>query len=183
MKNRYTAGAIMSHWIQGLMILFVLATGSLVLSNMPNTIEKIGSFKMHMVLGLVILILTIVRIINIIKSPKLKPLNVSPIRAKLIKFNHISIYIVLILVGVSGILLSKSSGLGDIVFFGADAEFYSSFKDYGVGVAHGFLTKVLLFLIAMHIVGVFSYKFKTKENILKRMWFDTNKKEAKYTME
>jgi len=175
MKNKYTTSAIILHWIQGLMILFVLATGSLVLSNIPNTIEKFGAFKVHIILGLVILILTIIRIINIIKSPKLEPLNVSTFRQKLIKFNHISIYIVLILIGLSGILLSKSSGLGEMIFFGVNGEIYNSFKDYAVGVGHGILTKVLLFLIAMHIVGLFSYKFKTKENILKRMWFNTKK--------
>ena len=65
MKSRYNISAIILHWIHGLMILIILATGLLILSNMPNTIEKISSFKMHMIVGLAILFLTIIRIINI----------------------------------------------------------------------------------------------------------------------
>lgn len=171
LAKRYNNSAVILHWVSGLLILFVLATGSLVLSEMPNTLEKLNSFRVHMVLGIVITVLTIIRIVVIIKSKKLEPLKVSDFREKLIKFNHIAIYVVLLLIGLSGILLAKGSGLGEIVFFGSNAELYDSFKDYGVGMAHGFLTKVLLFLIAMHIVGVFSYKFKTKESLLKRMWF------------
>lgn len=173
MKQRYSNSAILLHLVSGLLILFVLVTGSLVLSELPNTIEKINSFRVHMILGLIITFLTIIRIVVIAKSEKLEPLKVSSFRQKLIKFNHIAIYVVLLLIGLSGILLSKTSGLGEIVFFGSDAQLYESFKDYGVGIAHGVLTKVLLFLIVMHIVGVFSYKFKTKESILQRMWFNS----------
>ncbi len=179
MSTQYNKSAIILHAVQGILILFVLATGTFVLSEMPNTIEKLSSFKVHMIVGLVVLILTIIRIINIAKHPKMEPLKISSFREKLIKFNHISIYVVLLLVGITGILLSKGSGLGEMIFFGVNIEFYDSFKDYGVGIAHAILTKVLIFLIVMHIVGVFSYKFKIKENILKRMWFNTNKKEEK----
>ncbi len=172
MSTQYNKSAIILHAVQGILILFVLATGTFVLSEMPNTIEKLSSFKIHMIVGLIILALTIVRIINILKHPKLEPLKVSSLREKLIKINHISIYIVLILVGITGILLSKGSGLNEIVFFGADMELYNSFKDYGMGIAHGILTKVLMFLIVMHIVGIISYKIKNKGNILGRMWFN-----------
>jgi len=46
-----------------------------------------------------------------------------------------------------------------------------NFKALTVGVVHGMLSKVLIALIVIHIIGVFSYMLKTKENILKRMWF------------
>jgi len=169
LNKRYNNSAVILHWVSGLLILFVLLTGTFVLSEMPNTLEKINSFRVHMILGIVITLLTIVRIIVIAKSKQLEPLKVNSFRAKLIKFNHVAIYIVLLLIGLSGVLLAKGSGLGEIVFFGLDAELYNSFKDYGAGIVHGFLTKLLLFLIAMHLVGVFSYKLKTKESILKRM--------------
>lgn len=176
LSKKYNNSAVILHWLSGLLILFVLATGSLVLSNMPNTIEKINSFQVHMILGITITLLTLIRIAVIAKSKELEPLKVSNFRAKLIKLNHIAIYVVLLLIGLSGILLAKGSGLGDIVFFGSDAELYNSFKDYGMGIVHGILTKVLIFLIVMHIVGVFSYKFKSKESILSRMWFHTKSK-------
>ena len=171
MLTKYNTGAIILHLLQGLMILFLLITGTFILSEIPNTIEKLDAFKIHMILGLTVSILTIIRIINISKHPKLEALKVSTFRDKLIKVNHILIYVVLILVGLTGILLSKGSGLGEMIFFGVENEIYNSFKDYNMGMVHGILTKVLPFLIIMHIVGVFTYKIKTKDNILRRMWF------------
>ncbi|WP_044417916.1 cytochrome b/b6 domain-containing protein [Halarcobacter anaerophilus] len=173
LNQRHKTSAVVLHWLSGVLILFVLTTGSLVLSDIPNTMEKISSFRVHMILGIAITILTIIRITVIVKSKKLEPLKVSKFRAKLIKFNHIAIYVVLLLIGLSGILLAKGSGLGEIVFFGSNTELYNSFKDYSVGIVHRVLTKVLLFLIVMHIVGILSYKFKTKECVLKRMWFSS----------
>jgi cytochrome b561 len=137
---------------------------------MPNTVEKLPNFKIHMILGFVILLLTIIRyFVN--KNQKLVPLVMSSFRQKMMNLNHTLIYLVLILVVISGVALSMGSGFGEIVFFGSEGELYKSFEEFPMGVAHSILTKVLMFLIAMHIVGVFSYILKTKENILKRMWF------------
>ncbi|RLA73638.1 MAG: hypothetical protein DRG11_07480 [Epsilonproteobacteria bacterium] len=179
MTDNYNKSAIVLHWVHGFVILLVLVTGTVVLSHMPNDIAKLDSFKIHMILGIVIFGLTIYRIINNILSHKVSPLKVSLDRQKLIKYNHIAIYVVIILVAISGILLSKGSGLGEIVLWGAQTELYKDFHDFGIGIAHSILTKILIFLIIMHIVGVVSYGIKTKENVLRRMWINTNKKDKK----
>ncbi len=170
MQNRYSKGSIVLHALQGVMLLFILLTGSLILSDMPNNVEKIGSYKIHMIVGLIIFILTFIRITFLLKSPKVEPLHVNGIRAKLIKINHILIYVVVIAMTVSGIVLSQLSGLGEIVFFGVNKAI-PNLEEFLPYFSHVILSKVLMFLIVMHIVGVFSYMFKTKENILIRMWF------------
>ncbi|RXK03341.1 cytochrome b [Halarcobacter bivalviorum] len=171
MITKYNNSAVFLHWIIGFLLIFLLITGTFVLSEIPNTLEKIGNFRIHMILGILISILSVIRIVNIIKSKKPEDLQMSKLRLKLMKINHVLIYVVVIAIGVSGILLAKSTGLGDIVFFGSNNEIYESFKDYSFGKIHGFLTKVLLFLIATHILGVVSYSIKNKINITKRMWF------------
>ncbi len=169
--TRYTSRSIILHWLSGGLLIFLLVTGTFVLSNMPNTVEKLGSLKMHMILGIIATLLSLIRIWVIVRAPKMKDLSMSPFRAMMMKANHIAIYGVIIAIGVSGFVLAQSASLGQILFFGLEKELYGSFKDFGVGIVHGFLTKVLLFLIVMHVAGVISYAIKTKNNIVKRMWF------------
>ena len=167
--KKYSIGSIILHAVQGLGVLFILLTGSLILSEMPNNVEKISSFAIHMILGVILLVLTFVRIWFIIKSPKLETLQISSFRQKIIKINHLLIYVVILSMGISGIVMSQLSGLGEIVFFGLNQAI--NLEDLTPALVHRVLAKVLMFLIVMHVLGVFSYIIKTKENILKRMWF------------
>ncbi|MBV5277509.1 MAG: cytochrome b/b6 domain-containing protein [Campylobacteraceae bacterium] len=172
----YSNPLVFLHWFQGILLTFILLSGTLVLSSIPNTIAKIGSLKVHIVLGLVIFILTIARLIILAKYPKPAKLTQMGVwREKLISLNHLLIYMVIIAMAISGVVLGKMTGLSDIVFFGSTLALPESFKALTIGVVHGVLSKVLIALIVIHIVGVFSYMLKTKENILKRMWFETTK--------
>jgi len=138
--TRYASRTVILHWLSGGLLLFLLVTGTFVLSNMPNTVEKLGSLKVHMILGMITTLLSLVRIWMIVKSPKPEALAMSPWRAKLMKANHIAIYIVIIAIGMSGFILAQSASLGQIIFFGLQQELYGSFKDFRVGLVHGFLT-------------------------------------------
>ncbi|AOO65630.1 cytochrome b [Sulfurospirillum halorespirans] len=169
--TRYTSRSVILHWLSGGLLIFLLMTGTFVLSNMPNTVEKLGSLKIHMILGILTTLISVMRIWMISRAPKPEALSMSPFRATMMKANHIAIYGVIIAIGVSGFVLAQSASLGQMIFFGLEKELYSSFKDFGVGIVHGFLTKVLLFLIVMHVAGVVSYAIKSKNNIIKRMWF------------
>ncbi len=167
--KKYSIGSIILHAVQGVGVLVILLTGSLILSEMPNNVDKINSFAIHMTVGIVLFVLTFVRIWFILKSPKVESLNVDGFRQKLININHLLIYVVIILMGTSGIVTSQLSGLGEIVFLGANQAI--DLEGLTSALVHEVLAKVLMFLIITHILGVFSYMFKTKENILKRMWF------------
>ncbi len=171
MTTRYSNSSIALHALHGFLITLILITGTFILSEIPNTLEKLSSIKMHIIVGLIISLLTILRIIVLVKSPKPQALNVSSFRAKLIAFNHIAIYVVILLIAITGILLAKGTGVGEMAIFGVQGEIYSSFKNFPMGIAHAVLTKILPLLIIMHIVGLFSYKIKTKEKVLSRMWF------------
>ena len=175
MKKKYSNLQSFLHLIQGVLLVFVLVTGTIILSSLPNEISKLQNLQVHFILGLIIFLLTIIRIIVLLKSPKVKPLDVSMFKSKLIKFNHISIYVVVILTAISGVVLAQGSGLVDMILFGVDKEFYKSFEDLPMGVIHSILTKLLIFLILMHIIGGFSYKLKSKEALFSRVWFSKEK--------
>ena len=161
------------HWIHAALITFVLLSGGLILSEMPNNADKIGSLRVHILLGLFITLITFVRLFKVSKHPEMKPLEVGAGREKIIKWNHRLIYLMLIIVGLSGVIAANASGLGDIVFFGKEAELYADATSLSklAGGVHAVATKLLMFLIVMHVAGIISYMLKTKENVLKRMWF------------
>ncbi len=161
------------HWIHAALIAFVLLSGGLILSEMPNNADKIGSLKVHMLLGILITVITFVRLFKVSKHPEMKPLEVGTGREKIIKWNHRLIYLMLIIVGLSGVIAANASGLGDIVFFGKEAELYADATSLSklAGGVHAVATKLLMFLIVMHVAGIVSYVLKTKKNVLKRMWF------------
>jgi len=170
MIDKYSKSTVTLHWINGALLLFLLITGTFVLSQIPNGIEKIDSFRMHMIIGIITVIISIVRIINILKTKEPQKLEMSPFRAKMMKFNHIAIYVLIVGIGMSGILLAQTTSLGEIVFFGAQKEIYAHMGDFTMGMAHGILTKVLIVMIIMHVAGVVAYSLQ-KRNIIKRMWF------------
>jgi len=161
------------HWIHAALIAFVLLSGGLILSEMPNNVDKIGSLKGHMILGALITVITFVRLFKVSKHPEMKPLEVGIGREQIIKWNHRLIYLMLIIVGLSGLVAANTSGLGDIVFFGKEAELYADATSLSklAGGVHAVATKLLMALIVMHVAGIISYMIKTKENVLKRMWF------------
>ena len=171
--EKYSKCMVRIHWIHGALIAFVLLSGGLILSNMPDNAEKIGSLKGHMILGILITVITFVRIFKIRKHPEMKPLSVGAGREAIIKWNHRLIYLFLVVVGLSGMIAAKTSGLGDIVFLGKEAELYADATSLSklAGTVHAVSTKILMALIVMHVAGIFSYMIKTKENVLKRMWF------------
>ncbi len=171
--EKYSKCMVRIHWIHGALIAFALLSAGLVLSEMPDNVEKIGSLKLHMLLGIFITFITFVRIFKIRNHPEMKPLSVGASRENIIKWNHRLIYLFLIIVGLSGVIAAKTSGLGDIVFFAKEAELYADATSLSklAGTVHAVSTKLLMALIVMHVAGIVSYVIKTKENVLKRMWF------------
>jgi len=171
--EKYSKCMVRIHWIHGALISFLLLSGGLILSEMPNNVDKIGSLKGHILIGLFVTLITFVRIFKIRKHPEMKPLSVGAGREAIIKWNHRLIYVMLVIVGLSGMIAAKTSGVGDIVFLGKEAELYANASALSqmAGTVHAVATKLLMALIVMHVVGIISYVIKTKEKVLKRMWF------------
>ena len=173
MEKKYPKSIVAIHWIHAALIMFLLLSGGLILSNMPNTAQKISSLKGHFILGLIAGVILLVRLYLVSKAPKLEPLKVTPFRQKLLKWNHRLIYIVLFIVVLSGMATAKISGVGEIVFFNLDKELYKDAPAIAqnIKLVHQISTKILMALIVMHVAGVISYTIKTKDNIIKRVWF------------
>jgi cytochrome b561 len=126
------------------------------------------TFLIHIILGLLVLVFMILNLFS--KSANLKPLNINKYRAFAIKLNHYGLYILIILLIISGYMLAVKSGIWDIVFYGANKEI-GDLKQLKPSIYHIVFSKILMGFIVVHILGVVYYMISKKENILKRMWF------------
>jgi cytochrome b561 len=173
MVKKYSNAIASIHWIHAGLLMFLLLSGGLILSNMPNNADKLDSIKIHMILGFVAGLITLIRLYMVARSPELEPLKVDALRSQVIKWNHRFLYLMMFVVVLSGMAAANGAGIGEIVFFGQEGELYANVTAVGevAHTVHAVATKLFMALIVMHVAGIVSYLLKTKENVLRRVGF------------
>lgn len=150
-----------------------LFMGGNVLSEIPNSDpEKLFALRMHMSMGIIILVLTLIRLAVRFKTAKPVEADIgNALLNKLGVMAHYVLYVLVILMAISGIGISMLTGLADIVFNGSDAALPASFDDLLPRAAHGVLGIILLLTIVAHVLAALYHQFVRKDGLLGRMWF------------
>ena len=171
--ERYHPILVTLHWLLATMIIGGLVMGGQVLAKTPNSDpEKMLSLKMHMGVGIAILMLMVIRLI--IRFVTKKPphadigndlLNKGAIAA------HYALYAVVIAMGASGLAIANAAGLPAIVFGGSGDPLPVDFNDIGARAAHGVLSIVLILVIASHVLAALYHQYIRKDSLFSRMWF------------
>ena len=131
--------------------------------------QKISIENIHVILGLSIFYLIILRLINNIFNPTPK-LNSSFLGQKFIaKLNHLLMYLCILSITVSGILKKLFNGERLFLFF-KEFELQDNFElaeqFYNI---HIFSNYTIMALIVIHITAVIFHKIFLKENLLKKI--------------
>ncbi len=171
--TRYHPFLVFLHWLLAAMIIGALIMGELVLEKTPNSDPgKLLSLKLHMLVGLSVLGLMLVRIVVrlLTKSPPHASTG-NTLLDKLGGLTHLGLYAVVIAMTVSGILISRAAGLPDIVFFGSGTPLPADFNDIAARNVHNILAKLIALLVLLHVAGFLFHKVVIKDNLIKRMWF------------
>lgn len=164
---KYSKAIIWVHWIT-----LVFATGQLVTGKMIQGSESSGQkillFRFHVVFGIFVLLLTAIRVRLFFKGPRpAKPQQLNPLHKKFIKIIHVAFYIVLLLLGLTGLF---SMAIGKTYW---DALITHSLlpdgHESGVLISHFALTKVFMLLFILHIVGFVWHWIRFKDNRLRRI--------------
>lgn len=161
------------HWLLALLILLALAMGTFVLKEMPNTSPgKIGALRGHMIVGLVIGGLMLVRLVVRMRTrlPQAAPTG-NTLLDQLGKSSHAGLYLLIFVMVASGAATALLAGLPEIVFGGGAGPLPESFAIYAPRVVHGWIGKALMALIGVHLAGVIFHQFGLKDRLLSRMWF------------
>jgi len=132
--------------------------------------ERISIENIHIIIGLSIFYLVIIRLINKIlnPTPKLDP-SIFKGQKFLAKFNHLLLYVTILLITISGILKKLFNGETLIIFFKKikiNDNFELADLFYEIHVISNYL---LIVLIAVHILAVIIHKLFFNDNILKKI--------------
>ena len=160
---RYAKPRIAIHWLAAILIVFMLATGSLVLAELPNTAQKIGNLRIHMILGGLAGVLVLIRI----GLRRIYPEPTIDAKEKLGRIGHVLLNLVILFMAMSGMLLAFQSGALDAVLFGGVLP--EDFKSFTPRQVHGILSRVAMGLIAVHVLAALYHQFIVRDRLLSRM--------------
>ena len=157
------------HWITFLILIVQIPLG-FILVRMEFSDLRITIENLHVVAGITVFYVTLIRLIFkfFSQSPKLLP-NAFVGQKLIAKLNHIALYVALLTITTSGILKKLFNG-EKLNFFFFKLKINDNFdladQFYTVHIVSNY---TLIILISLHILAVLFHQIFLKENILKRM--------------
>lgn len=175
--SRYHPLLIFLHWLLALLIFAAFLLGVFALAEQPNTQKKIVPLGVHMALGTLTLLLTVIRFIvrwvtlkplRRVQNPlaKKKPLIVTmagPVQSLL--------YLFTFLMSLTGLGLTLQAGVLTSSGIRLPADFYA----FPLRTVHGVLSTGLFVLIVLHLLTWVYFQFIRGENALAWMWLNRKK--------
>lgn len=144
------------HWSMMLLIIGMLILGTKIADMQPN-LSNLYLYGVHKTFGFAVLALTLIRIVWHRVSPPPPPIGDPKLWTnRLARLVHALIYVCLIAIPISGWIASSATGLDVLLFdripLPAIAPVSELWEKNGF-LAHSVLTKVLMGLLAGHILG------------------------------
>ena len=194
-NTKYTNVAIALHWLIGIAILFMFILGWF-MTELPKESAKMTSFdifnlglmtwevakeesprafyfNLHKSIGLTILMLIVLRMYwRFTHRPPAFLNSMKLWEKRLAKATHHSLYLLMFLIPLSGIIMSAGSKYG-IKWFGI--KVIPGFDDKAIRELffefHEIFGLLLLLLLIFHILGAIKHSIIDKDGTLRRMWF------------
>ena len=194
-NTKYTNVAIVLHWLIGIAILFMFVLGWF-MTELPKETPKTTSFdifnlglitwgveeeqsqrsfyfNLHKSVGLSLLMLIILRMYwRFTHRPPAFLNSMKLWEKRLAKATHHSLYLLMFLIPLSGIIMSAGSKYG-IKWFGI--KVIPGFDDKAIRELfyefHEIFGLLLLLILILHILGAVKHSIVDKDGTLRRMWF------------
>lgn len=171
--KRYHPLLVALHWVLAIMILMSLVAGGPMMAKMESSDpEKMFALTGHMIWGMVVGALLIIRFVVRLRSQKPPKadsgnalINVGAQAA------HWGLYILVFSMVASGLGTALSTGLFGITFGGNGEPIPADLMQYTPRVVHGLVAKIMLALIVLHVVGWAYHQFVLRDKLISRMWF------------
>ena len=171
-KNTLTEYGLISkilHWLSATLLFIQIPLG-FYLVDLDFGQERISIENIHIIIGLSIFYLVILRLLSKIinPTPKLEP-SIFKGQRLLAKSNHILLYMTILSITISGILKKLFNGESLIIFFKKiqiEDNFEKAELFYDIHVISSYL---IIILISIHILAVIIHKFFFNDNLLKKI--------------
>ena len=167
--TEYSLISKLLHWASAI-ILFVQIPLGFYLVDLDFGPERLNIENIHVLVGLSMFYLVIIRLINkiISTSPKLEP-SIFKGQKFLAKSNHILLYVTILSITISGIFKKLFNGETLVIFF-REIQIVENFEvaDFFYDI-HIFSNYLLIALIIIHILAVIVHKLFFGDNLLKKI--------------
>lgn len=150
------------HWTTAGLVLVLVPLG-LAMTRI-NDGDNNTMYRVHVALGLLIAVLTIIRVVWRFLEPSPTPPPMPPWRRLLYTANHYALYVGLLVLAVTGIATLVTNDLTPF----PPSVVASEVDDVRAGDAHFALALIYTGLFVMHIAGVLAYH-RTKGPVLNKM--------------
>lgn len=156
------------HWIIAFGVIGMLGFGTYI-ARMTVNMSNFHLFTWHKSIGISILLLMIARLAWHRWSPPPAPLPAPHWQTVLARTVHLSLYLLLIAVPLTGWIASSATGIAVEVWGVALPHIAPTSESWETGffIAHGILTKVLAALVVLHIAGAVKRRDGTLRRILR----------------
>ena len=167
--TEYSLISKLLHWTSAI-ILFVQIPLGFYLVDLDFGPERLNIENIHVIIGLCMFYLVILRLINKIIStpPKLEP-SVFKGQKFLAKSNHLLLYVTILSITISGIFKKLFNGETLVILF-REIKIVENFEiaDFFYDI-HIFSNYLLIALIIIHILAVIVHKLFFGDNLLKKI--------------
>jgi len=171
--SRYHPLLAALHWLLAVLIVAALGLGFFVVAATPNDDpRKVTELLLHMVTGGLIVVLMAIRFVVRLRTPRPPRATTGyPLLDRLAPLAHYGFYVLILLLGASGLATALAAGLPAIVFGGSGDPLPPSFLIYPPRVAHGTIATLLVGLIVLHGLAALYHHFVRKDRLIERMSF------------
>ena len=179
-RQRYHGIAISLHWLIAILVIGLLIVGNYMVSLDESEPLRFVLTQWHKSFGIVALLLIIIRVLwRLTHRPPQLPEHLKPWEIKAAGLAHILLYLLIILIPVSGWIMVSSSPLGlPTVIFNSihwphlapldtlpgKAELSSLFRE-----VHAVAGSLLILLLIAHIGAALRHQFVLHDDVLNRM--------------
>ena len=167
--TEYSLISKLLHWISAILLLVQIPLG-FYLVDLDFGQERLNIENIHVLIGLSLFYLVILRLINKIINPppKLEP-SVFKGQKFLAKSNHLLLYVTILSITISGILKKLFNGETLVIVF-KKIKIQDNFElaDFFYDI-HIISNYILIALISIHILAVIVHKLFFNDNLLKKI--------------
>jgi len=166
--KQYSKRMVIVHWL-----ILVLVIAAWFLGNAANDARHDGNatllgYAIHGLVGGTILLLTLTRLYFRRKDGTPPPVGNTPMD-KVAKGVHHLLYVVLLLIPVSGIMQTATSKLCDALTAWDATLLPAKFEGVPAHKVHEVLVTVLIVLVVVHVLGAVKHQFIMKDGLMERM--------------
>ncbi len=171
--QHYSRTAVALHWLIALLIVFAFSLG-LYMHELPLSPSKLKLYSYHKWIGVTVFVLAVLRLLWRLRVPPPSlPKTLGRWSQRAAHATHYGLYLLILIVPLSGWLLSSASGF-PTVWFGVvqlpdliekSASMAKVFKS-----VHEILNDSMLMLVLLHVLASLKHHFLDRDTVLRRMF-------------